>query len=274
MLGDLNSKRSLHNHRHELKFSEIGNKYARFDLCAAWLNSAMWDVRWTFNLCVLLVERLHWPSFGGPGGGAWARVHRRFLRSTIEYHLLRAFGNAPVHVTNIFHDREGLLETDSDFAKYALPQLNRNEPRITYASPDVIFINSDHAKEPVYKAQSHFIQFIDCIIGATRQAVHSPNDNEARRKLAEKWFPIVARLNDSRKCRNPNSRYQHYPRANLSFFPSRTLTEEEMEDPIIRAQSCFARDFPLKHGGQLPLDFDAAEAPKNPLMEAIVSGKL
>jgi hypothetical protein len=215
------------------------------ELAKRWLNTVLWDreKRFHFYVLGLSLDRLQPAAFGG--AGRHQRVYNRFFRSAVAYTLRSYFaGNQSVAVASIFHDQTH-MENDPLFDWHTIWRLDEEYPDVTFADSRIRFIDSDHRKEKAAPAHSHFIQLIDLILGATRQCLDCTSEKQYMTEAAKTIMPLVERLTDNETRSNPNSRYQHFKRCSIAFFPSAKLTLDQLADPWERVSSTFFYQRPL-----------------------------
>lgn len=209
-----------------------------------------------FYLLGLNLTRLHGSSFG-PSREQDENMYNRFFRSAIHY-VLKAFFGQPssVVVSHLFHDK-GQMVHHNYFDWHTIWRLGQTMSNVRFESANISFIDSDHNKEPHWSDDSHFIQLCDILLGGFTHCLDDRNKKDGCCEIASDLLPLAERLTDSKKFRNPNSRYHYLNRVHLSFFPSRGLTAEELQDPLSRARSSFYSTRPLlfkeRASGQLSL---------------------
>jgi len=201
----------------------------------------MWDVDkcFHFHILGLLLHHLHRPAFGKKGSDQERRIYNRFFRSTVAY-VLRGFfgGYGRVTVRVVFHDKTE-MERDPYFDWHTIWKLESEYSEMDFSTSRIEFIDSDHRREKRYPDHSHFIQLTDLILGATKQCLDFTSRSKQLMEVGKHFLPLVQRLTDSRHRSNPNSRYLHFQRCSISFFPRRRLRAKELADPLKRELSGF-----------------------------------
>jgi len=197
-------------------------------------------------------------AFGQGIGNQRANLYRRFYRANLSHHIASlSRANDEVEVLKTYHDKEGRLECDEWFKFHPNHRIAQERANVKFVCQEVTFVDSDHSREQTHCKASHFIQLCDVLAGATRYAIEAHNPSEARDKAIKPFLPLLERINDPKKCSNINSRYKHVGRANVSYFPSRRLEPDELENPFLRASSTFFKGRPLilqsRQGGQAEL---------------------
>lgn len=244
----------------EIKSTKLTQRN-KIDLAKLWIERIMWDNRKCFHFYILGINlnNILDDAFGDYRNEQYRRKYNRFFRSSVSYALKYFFGNYDtINVITIFHDRTD-LEEDEYFDWHTMWRIGKEEDKINFKTTEIVFIDSDHRKEMKHPTDSHFIQLIDTILGITRQCLDYTSKKEGINEVAEKFYPLIDRLTDNRFCRNRNSKYCYHNRCSISFFPSKELKIDELNDLFIRSTSTFYVDRKLifleKHYGQMTLDF-------------------
>ncbi len=246
-LAALNADRARTGYAHELHFTNLRNySYAHVHnektlLAKHWADRVMGDDRkiFHFHLLGINLDNLQNAAFGNIGRDQRRSIYNRFFRTAIAGTIKYFFGSSGVQVTDVFHDRENQLEQDILFDWHAIWRIDQAEPDIGFVPDRVEFIDSDHETEQQHPDDSHFIQLCDLLMGGFTQCLDARNKKDGCNEIAEQLLPLAERLTDPRRKKNPNSRYHHYRRTSMSFFPSRRLTYEELQDASLRTTSGF-----------------------------------
>lgn len=272
-LDRLLAERNRVGYHRELHYSDLKRRGEKVELAKAWLNLLMEDPQtWHFGIVGFDMSRLCLSAFGERNGEQFANSYRRFLRSALAFHLKTAHcRKGPAEVVAIYHDRNGQLEADPYFDWHAIRWLGVREDKLSFRRDRIIFVDSNHLAAEGHPKASHFIQLVDVLLGATRHVIERPTSNRGKDEVAQHFLPLVERLNHRQDWCNPNGRYRHYPRCQLSYFPRRQLTPADLHDLAARVSSGFYRGRVLRltqmRSGQLPLDLDSggSEAERNAL---------
>lgn len=260
VLALLNTDRQRLGCNSEMHFSKLTSHGSKAHLAEAWLHHVLYDPDKLihFNVLGINVSRIHRASFGDHRSSQDRRIYTRFLRSAVIY-ALKYFFPGPVEVTRIFHD-SGDLEHDPYFDWHAPWRIAKDYEGVRFIASDVLFVNSDHRVETRFPEDSHLIQLTDLVVGSVRQVLDSTSEKPIAVALADQMMPLLDRIMDDRRRRNPHSRYSHLRRCNVSFFPSKSIALGLLDDSFERYRSCFFRyRRPLQqHEGvaQLDLGFD------------------
>lgn len=153
-------------------------------------------------------------------------IYTRFFRTVLLGGIKYFFGG-DVIINHIFHD-EGQQQYYDLFSWQPAERIAR-ENKIRINNKKIIFIDSDHRKESSYNEESHFIQFIDIIMGSICCCFHPPQ-NENKLRLGETVKPLLARLTANPK--NRNSSYHYYRKQQIQFFPKTKLKNEPLETTL------------------------------------------
>jgi len=165
-------------------------------------------------------------------------IYNRFFRTALLKSLKTYFSASErIIVRQIFHDNSPGRH-HRYFPWHAIHRINTNDPRITIEEPEIRFINSDHRERNGDPVESHFIQFIDVILGSTVNCLHYSSQNENKVALAEIMLPLVDRLLN--RPRNVNSRYHYVGRQRIEFFPSVDFNNKSEDEILAEFQ---------RHGG-------------------------
>jgi hypothetical protein len=254
----LQADRDARGHQHEIGWADItkpgknAKPGGKERLATLWLRRLVWEHDlWRFSVLGVDTSRLSMERFGERKGDQLANAYRRFYRSNLKLHVTTLHrGFDAVEIAKAYHDEEGRLEADDWFSWHPHAVIGSRDT-VTFRDPSVCFVNSCHVKEQTHPKASHFVQLCDLLVGSMRYIFEANNRNAARDRVAKELIPLAERLNCSRECRNPNSRYQHHGRATLSFFPSRQLEEGELDNEFLRSGSTFFRDRPLRLSEQI-----------------------
>ncbi|WP_324718108.1 hypothetical protein U7230_07560 [Carboxydochorda subterranea] len=252
-LGALEEARRKVGYERELHFTHL-TQYPKIQLAKAWVQLVLGDARKCFHFHLLGIDlsKLRKEAFGDSRRERERRIYNRFFRSTTAYVLKGFFLSDPrvhgVRVTGVFHDRSE-MEHDDLFDWHLMWRLGQDEPGIVFESERIHFIDSDHTKEQVFPSESHFIQLVDILLGATRECLDYTSEKPGPIEVATAFAPLLERLTDPKRAFNPNSRYRYYHRCSVSFFPSKELALSEL-NTLERARSRIYIERPLRmiHG--------------------------
>jgi len=261
-LGSMMRDRKQANYPREVHFIELRNRSdanvhnEKTLLAKYWTEHVVHDVRKTFHFHLLGLSLDHLQNLAfGTAREQRRNIYNRFFRASVKGMLKYFFGDQ-VTVTNLFHDQENFLEQADLFDWHAIWRIEQEAFEITFLTSNVVFVDSDHRKEQGHPAGSHFVQLCDVLLGGLTQYLDATTTKDGCCEIAEVLLPLAERLVDPQQARNPHTRYSHMRRVSMSFFPSKTLSQKELEDPYLRAQSGFHITrrllFKEKRSGQLP----------------------
>lgn len=246
----------------EVHFAGL-TQHHKIRLAQRWLQLVLNDNRkcFHFHILGLNLSKLQREAFGETRREQDRRIYNRFFRSAVALVLKGFFlGEASVNtvrVAAVYHDRTE-MEHDDLFDWHTIWRLERDEPSIVFDVRQIHFIDSDHRREARFPSESHFIQLIDVVLGATRQCLDYTSDKPGLVQTAEVLVPLLERLTDPRRASNPNSRYRYFRRCSVGFFPSTALSPDQLTTPE-RLRSRMYVERPLHmvrvRSGQQSLDF-------------------
>jgi hypothetical protein len=249
-LGVLMQARKQTGYHRELHFVGLTNySYARqynqkTRLAKKWIKQIMWDREKIFHFYVLGLNLSNLtPQAFGRGGQRLPSIYNRFFRTALSYGLSSYFGKNTV-VTGVFHDK-GHMDRHAFFDWHSIWRIASREPGIVFLRNRIQFIDSDHRKEAAYPQESHFIQLADVVLGCVTQCLDCTSGKDGCNEVAEDFLPLIKRLTDRKRVRNPFSRYRYRNRCSVSFFPSKRLSLEDLDDPWKLATSHFYISRPL-----------------------------
>jgi hypothetical protein len=165
------------------------------------------------------------------------KIYNRFfqigLYGAIKWSFLTR-GFKKVSIQNIFSDKKSRKGEDrfhvQPVEEIEMESLLRGE-NIVFAHSEIIEINSDHEKEGDYPSESHFIQFVDLIMGTFSQIFDNTSDSKGKCMAADKCLSFALPMKLMQY--NLNSRY--YKKYATSFFPKQRLTKEQILKNDIRS---------------------------------------
>ncbi len=150
-------------------------------------------------------------------------IYNRFFRTLLLGGIKYFFGEE-VTIDHIFHDK-GKQEHYSLFSWHPATKI-MYENKIEINNKKIVFIDSDHRKEDSHPEESHFIQFLDIIMGSICCCFHPPTkDNKVQ--LGDTVKPLLKRMIN--KPKNTNSRYHYHRKQQVQFFPKNELKDETRE---------------------------------------------
>ncbi len=184
-----------------------------------------------FNIIGLNLTKMDLRQFGG-GSAVDQNLYNRFYRTVLMGGLNYFFKDSEIVINEIYHDR-GTQESHERFSWHAISKISTEIERVEITRDEVQFIDSDHRKSN--SVESHFIQLIDILLGATYVCLHG-NTNPNKNAIGSKFKPMMEILLDRTKSPNGKSfigRYYHennyFKRAyQVSFFPKREIPKDKV----------------------------------------------
>jgi len=185
----------------ELHFMDIkGVGTERFKLSKKWMDLFFKNWYQFSKIYILGVccSNLKKSSFG-QGKERQYRIYNKFFKTCFKGALRFCFQEKNrVDIIRIFSEHKEGRQKGDNFKKYPIEQLiqelpteEEKYPDISFSTNEIEFVKSNHEKEPVNKKASHFIQFVDNILGATFEALEVPSKNKAKLKLGFYIAPFV-----------------------------------------------------------------------------------
>ncbi len=148
-------------------------------------------------------------------------VYNRFFRTAILRSAKSFFSRYPnIVVDAIYHDR-GAGQDHPLFPWHSIWRIGQDDDKLTFGDLQVRFIDSDHRKPEGDPVHSHFVQFIDLILGCTVNNLHYKARSKNKTALTLRAKPLVERI--ITKPKNKNSRYHYFRRQSIEFFPKHSL---------------------------------------------------
>lgn len=210
------------NNNTEIHYQGI-NDSTKFKIASKWVDYWLHDKKYIyFYILGINLTKLDIEKFGPTGQqDRHSTIYNRFFRTAIKKALKTYFADYDrIIINDIFHD-EGNVEHHEYFPWHSIYKLHSEKDKLYFESDSIKFISSDHRKYPNDEIHSHFIQFIDIILGCFMNCLHMNSLNKNKFRLAKQSFELVSRL--IRKPNNPNSRYNYYRRQMIDFFPRENL---------------------------------------------------
>lgn len=242
----------------EIHYKALHQSNARFRIAQNWLSYVKnerfqrTDPPFYFSILGLNLSAMNLEMFGeGPND---LTIYNRFYRTAILGGLNYFFKGEKIVIHNIFHDK-GSQEYHRYFPWQVIHQINLINERTTLVPSRIEFIDSDHRISG--KLESHLIQFIDLLLGATYAGLHDPSDELAKKRIGYLFKPVLACLLDRKQLENGpwiGSYYysKFYRTCQVSFFPKQrfdmntALLDPEIFDRSMRPGNFFyEREIPI-----------------------------
>ena len=181
-------------------------------------------------------------------------IYNRFFRTSILKSVKSYFHPyEKIYIKKICHDSSTSLETDAYLSWHCIFYIDNRDDKIYFKTDKIDFIDSDHRKSS--NDYSHFIQFIDLLLGCVYNCIEYASKNPDKEAIAEKCLPLVERLIE--KPNNKNSRYNYVGRQKIEFFPKhdlRGLDRDSLEYKFKKRDSFYyKRVLKIKNKDQMTL---------------------
>jgi len=158
-------------------------------------------------------------------------IYNRFFRTAVQKSTKSLFHKFDrIIIEDIYHDA-GSGEDHEYFPWHAVWKLGWEDEKLRFNCNEITFINSDHRKSDGDPAHSHFIQFIDLLLGSTFNVLHYASSNPNKLDIALRAKELLGdRL--IRSPSNKNSRYHYFGRQRIEFFPRENLSNYGVDSII------------------------------------------
>lgn len=251
----------------EVHFKEIlENSHShKYDVASRWVDYFLQDVdNVYFYMLGIDLNNLDKTYFGD--SRVEDNIYNRFFRTAI-LKAGKSFFNKydNIVITDVIHDISDSKEKHKYFNWHPIFFINQNDSKVSVASPKITYVDSDHRKEKSHPMYSHFIQFVDLILGCARLCLDNTSDDKLKRKLAFQSWTLIDRLLN--KPGNINSEYKYVNRLKIEFFPKHNLRNYPNEElRKIKSWDSFytKREAMIGQKGQklLPLIYDETQTNK------------
>jgi len=160
-------------------------------------------------------------------------IYNRFFRTAVQKSTKSFFHRFDlIIVENVYHD-VGSEQDHEYFPWHVVWKLGWEDEKLNFNCNEIAFISSDHRKSDGDPVHSHFIQFIDLLLGSTFNILHyaSGNPNKVDIALRAKELlgdRLIGRPN------NKNSRYHYFGRQRIEFFPRENLSSYDADSIVYR----------------------------------------
>ena len=149
-------------------------------------------------------------------------IYNRFFRTAILKSVKLYFHKyTSIVIEQIFHDSSRGLETDTHFPWHSIFYIDSRDDKVSFGYGEIEFIDSDHKKSG--NPYSHFIQFIDLLLGCVHNCLDYTSRNPDKEALAVKSLDLIGRLVE--KPNNKNSAYKYFGRQKIEFFPQHDIAK-------------------------------------------------
>lgn len=220
----------------EVHYSEL-NDTRKYKVASSWVDLLIqngekdWGLVY-FYILGLNLNNLDLKKFGPASQqNRDVTIYNRFFRTAIQKSTKSFFHQkSQINIENIYHDK-GAEKEHPLFPWHSIQKLDSEDKKLEFACDEVTFIDSDHRVESGSPIHSHFIQFIDLILGCSFNCLHYSSENKNKLSIALQAKPLLRRII---KCPgNKNSDYNYFQRQKIEFFPQENLSNYE-EDSLLR----------------------------------------
>jgi len=158
-------------------------------------------------------------------------IYNRFFRTAVQKSTKSFFHRFDrIIVEDIYHDI-GPGQDHKYFPWHAVQKLDWEDEKLVFNCGEIAFISSDHRKSDGDPVHSHFIQFIDLLLGSTFNILHYASQNPNKVGIALRAKVLLGdRL--IKNPRNTNSRYHHFGRQRIECFPKENLSNYDVDSII------------------------------------------
>lgn len=230
---------------------EKNTSYSRKEISKKWIkllmnNNKNDEKMIYFNILYIDLDKLNTDLFGEKD--VQTAIYQRFFRTTILSGSNHFFGNK-IEIENIYHDNADAKEQHNYFSWHIGNFIKNNMKRMKIKNTNISFIDSDHKKylKPFNDEiiDSHFIQFIDLILGTVSQTLFVPSKDVEKVELSSIIYPLVKRLIKNHK--NTNSSCHHAYKQSISVFPKNKIElTKDLHDNTIEKKGEFHRNLAVK----------------------------
>jgi len=206
----------------EVHYNEI-DKTPKFRVASAWLDFLLQNNQEDLGLVyfyILGVDRskLDLDRFGPRSQrDRDITLYNRFFRTAVQKSAKMFFWQyGAIQIDTIFHDK-GSGETHPLFPWHCIWRLDSCDEKLVFGERQIQFLDSDHRVDSGDPDHSHFLQFIDLVLGCTVNVLHGLSRDKNKLAASRKMEPLVRRI--IRSPRNKNSSYHYYGKQAIEFFP-------------------------------------------------------
>lgn len=172
-----------------------------------------------FYILGINLTRLDLNRFGGrENQDLHTTIYNRFFRTVLRRslrHFYRDYDS--ITVSKVIHDSSTELAKHGYFPWHSLSRIGAEDDKIAFRDSSISFVNSDHREPDGDFRHSHFLQFIDVILGTAMNCLHFSSSIPKKMGPSSIVLPLFERLIE--KPRNPNSRYHYVRKHRIEFCP-------------------------------------------------------
>ena len=222
----------------EIHYKDMHRSSARLQIAKNWITQFM--IREScqkhrklvyLNILGLNLSNMNLELFGADTDRD-TTIYNRFYRSVLKGgigYFFKGYGRVTVH--KIYHDK-GSQESHELFPWHSIYKIGLESEKVKMEENEIEFIDSDHRKSG--KKESHFIQLIDLLLGATYSCLHNPSEKREKKEVGFAFKPSLKTILDRKKSQNGDYMEGSYYRSNyyrtqqISFFPRRRMEPDEV----------------------------------------------
>ena len=243
----------------EIHYAELDDT-RKYKVACSWIDLLLENGRQDWGLIYFYIlglnrSKLNLSRFGPASQqNRHITIYNRFFRTAVQKSTKSFFHRFNhIIIDSIFHD-PGPGQHHARFPWHTVWKLGREDKKLSFNCDEITFVNSDHRQDGGDPVHSHFIQFIDLLLGCTFNILHYASQNRNKVDIALKAKPL---LGDRiiRAPNNKNSRYNYFGRQRIEFFPKKNLSDYDENSIIYRMKRLdnFYTDRELRIEQQLQL---------------------
>lgn len=220
----------------EIHYSELDDT-RKYKVACSWIDLLLENGRQDWELVYFYIlglnrSKLDLDRFGPASQhDRHVTIYNRFFRTAVQKST-KSFFHRFNHIVidSIFHD-PGPGQHHDRFPWYTMWRLGWEDEKLSFNCDEITFVNSDHRQDDGHPVHSHFIQFIDLLMGCTFNILHYASRNHNKVDIAQRAKTLLG--NRIIRCpSNKNSHYNYFGRQRIEFFPRDNLSGYD-EDSII-----------------------------------------
>ncbi len=231
VLGTLWSHRKESTWEKEIHFKDLKDTHTVNDLAVRWIryfcNAGFNDFYfYLLGVDLQLIVKRSWKS-----GARDHRIYNRFfqigLYGAVKWFFLNpATDYEDVLINQIFSHGKSREDKDEFHTRPIFETLQKsldNNENITFNSYKIAEVVSDHDEEPHNPNASHFIQFVDIIMGTFSQIYDDTSKHKGKNLCANTMLSFEL----PKKIMSINPRSRYYKKYAVSFFPKAKISEKD-----------------------------------------------
>ena len=222
----------------EVHYTEL-NDTRKYKIACSWIDLLIENGKQNWGLIYFYIlglnqSKLDLEKFGPANQQNRAiTIYNRFFRTAVQKSTKSFFHRFDhIIIEDVYHDA-GSAQNHELFPWHTVWKLGWEDAKLSFNCSEITFVNSDHRKGDGDPAHSHFIQFIDLLLGSTFNILHYASRNPNKVNIALRAKELLG----DRLIRNPNnknSRYHYFGRQRIEFFPRENLGGYDVDDIVYR----------------------------------------